>query len=110
MKILKLIYYIPEFVLFYLTKLLQSNFQMAYVILSPTMKIKAGFIEYPLTIKSSGGLLLLCNLISMTPGTLSADVDAKQEVLLVHVLSNSSIETIHQEINNIERRIIRLMN
>jgi len=110
MKILKSIYYIPEFVLFYLTKLLQSNFQMAFVILSPTMKIEAGFIEYPLNVKSSGGLLLLCNLISMTPGTLSADVDDKQEVLLVHVLSNSSNETILQEINNIERRIIRLIN
>ena len=46
----------------------------------------------------------------MTPGTLSADVDDKQEVLLVHVLSNSSNETILQEINNIERRIIRLIN
>lgn len=110
MKVLKLIYYIPEFVLFYLSKLLQSNFQMAYVILSPRMDIKAGFIEYPINIKSSGGLLLLCNLISMTPGTLSADVDDKQEVLLVHVLSNSSNETILQEINNIERRIIRLIN
>ncbi len=110
MKVLKLIYYIPEFVLFYLSKLLQSNFQMAYVILSRKMDIKAGFLEYPINIKSSGGLLLLCNLISMTPGTLSADVDEKKEVLLVHVLSNSSKETILHEINNIERRIIRLIN
>lgn len=110
MKLLKLVYYIPEFVLFYLSKLLQSNFQMASVILSRKMEIKAGFIEYPLNIQSSGGLLLLCNLISMTPGTLSADVDEKQEVLLVHVLSNSSNEAILQEINSIERRIIRLIN
>lgn len=110
MKALKLLYYIPEFLVFYLLKLLQSNFQMAYVILSPKMKIKAGFIEYPINIKSSSGLLLLCNLISMTPGTLSADVDDNKEVLLVHVLSNSSNETILQEINNIERRILRLIN
>jgi multicomponent Na+:H+ antiporter subunit E len=110
MKAIRLLYYIPEFAVFYLTKLLHSNFQMAYVILSPTMKINAGFIEYPIKIKSSAGLLLLCNLISMTPGTLSADVDANKEVLLVHVLSNSSRETILQEIDNIERRIVRLIN
>jgi multicomponent Na+:H+ antiporter subunit E len=110
MKALRLLYYIPEFLVFYLMKLLQSNFQMAIVILSPKMSIKAGFIEYPIKIKSSGGLLLLCNLISMTPGTLSADVDDNQEVLIIHVLSNSSNEAILQEIDNIERRIIRLIN
>lgn len=110
MKVLKSIYYIAEFVLFYLTKLLQSNFQMAFIILSPKMEIRGGFIEYPLKIKSSAGLLLLCNLISMTPGTLSADVDDERKRLLVHVLSNSSNETILQEIDNIERRIIRLIS
>ncbi len=110
MKILKSFYFIPEFVLFYLSKLLQSNFQMAYVILSPKMNIRGGFIEYPIKTKSSAGLLLLCNLISMTPGTLSADVDADQKILLVHVLSNSSNESIIQEIDNIERRIIRLIS
>jgi len=109
MKVLRLLYYIPEFVIFYLTKLIQSNIQMAFVILSPKIKIRAGFIEYPVKVKSSAGLLLLCNLISMTPGTLSADVDAKHEILLVHVLSNSPDEEILHEINNIEKRIIRLI-
>lgn len=110
MKVLKSIYYIPEFVLFYLTKLIQSNFQMAFIILSPKMSIKAGFIYYPIKTKSSGGLLLLCNLISMTPGTLSADVDANKEILLIHVLSNSNNESILKEIDKIERRIMRLIN
>jgi multicomponent Na+:H+ antiporter subunit E len=110
MKVLKSFYYIPEFVVFYLSKLLQSNFQMAYVILSPKMKINAGFIEYPVKIKSSAGLLLLSNLISMTPGTLSADIDDNKETLLVHMLSNSSPESILHEIDKIERRIIRLIN
>lgn len=110
MKVLKSIYYIPEFVLFYLTKLLQSNIQMALIILSPKMRIRGGFIEYPIEVKSPAGLLLLCNLISMTPGTISADVDDSRETLLVHVLSNSSNDEILQEIRNIEKRIIRLIN
>ncbi|MDX9748110.1 MAG: Na+/H+ antiporter subunit E [Paludibacter sp.] len=110
MKAIRLIYYIPEFLLYYLIQLLKANFQMAYITLSPKMNIKAGFVEYSINLHSSGGLLMLCNLISMTPGTISVDVDEHQEVLLVHVLSNSSNETILQEINSIERRIIRLIN
>lgn len=100
--------YLPEFLVYYLIKLLQSNFLMAYYTLSPSMKVDSGFIEYPINVKSSGGLLLLCNLISMTPGTISVDVDTKREKLLVHMLSNSSTGSVFQEINNIERRIIRL--
>lgn len=107
---MKQLIYIPEFVGYYLYKLLQSNMLMAYYTLSPTMNVKAGFINYPIGVKSPGGLLLLCNLISMTPGTISVDVDARREVLLVHVLSNSSTDAVMQEINNIERRIIRLLN
>ncbi len=83
---------------------------MAYVILSPKINIKAGFIKYPIKIKSSAGLLLLCNLISMTPGTLCADVDENKKTLLVHVLSNESTDSILKEIAEIEVRIIRLIN
>jgi len=106
---MKQLIYIPEFVVYYLFKLLQSNFQMAYYTLSPSMKVGAGFIEYPVSVKSSGGLLLLCNLISMTPGTISVDVDTNREILLVHMLSNSSTESVQQDISSIERRIIRLI-
>lgn len=107
---MKRLYYFPEFVVYYLIKLLQSNLLMAYYTLSPTMNVKAGFIHYPIGVQSPGGLLLICNLISMTPGTISVDVDAGRKVLKVHVFSNSSNEAVVQEINNIEKRIIRLIN
>lgn len=108
-KPIRLLYYIPAFVVFYLSKLVQSNIQMAFVILSPKMKIGATFVEYPINVTSTAGLLLLSNLISMTPGTLSADMDANHKKLRVHVLSNSNTDTILNEIANIERQIIRLI-
>ena len=110
MKTLKLIYYIPEFILFYLVKLVQSNFYMAYIILSPKMKTQPGFIEFPLKIKSSAGLLLFSNLMSMTPGTLSVEISNDRKKLLIHALLITDDQTIFEDIENIQKRILRLIN
>lgn len=103
-------YYIPEFFVFYMVKLLQSNFHMAYIILSPKMKTQAEFIEFPLEIKSSAGLLLFSNLISMTPGTLSVDISDDKKILLVHALLISDDQKTMEEIESIQKRILRLTN
>jgi len=108
MKIIKLLYYIPEFILFYLSKLVQANFYMAFIILSPKMKTQPGFIEFPLKIKSSAGLLLFSNLMSMTPGSLSVDISNDRKILLLHVLMKNDEQIILKDIENIQKRILRL--
>ena len=108
MKIVKLLYYIPEFILFYLSKLVQANFYMAFIILSPKMKTQPGFIEFPLKIKSSAGLLLFSNLMSMTPGSLSVDISNDRRILLLHVLMKNDEQIILKDIENIQKRILRL--
>jgi len=110
MKIVKLLYYIPEFILFYLSKLVQANFYMAFIILSPKMKTQPGFIEFPLKIKSSAGLLLFSNLMSMTPGSLSVDISNDRRILLLHVLMKNDEQIILKDIENIQKRILRLTN
>jgi len=110
MKIIKLLYYIPEFILFYLSKLVQANFYMAFIILSPKMKTQPGFIEFPLKIKSSAGLLLFSNLMSMTPGSLSVDISNDRKILLLHVLMKNDEQIILKDIENIQKRILRLTN
>mgnify|MGYP000954799690 CR=1 FL=1 len=107
---LKLLYYIPEFILFYLVKLVQSNLYMAYVILSPKMKTNPGFMEVPLRLRTSAGLLLFSNLISMTPGTLSVDISDDRKMMLVHVLLKGDEKKIFAEIEKIQKRIQRLIN
>lgn len=109
MKRIMLLYYIPEFIQFYLFKLVQSNFYMAYIILSPKMKTRPGFIEFPLKIKSSAGLLLFSNLISMTPGTLSEDISDDRKMMQIHVLFQKDEQKIISEIENIQKRIQRLI-
>lgn len=110
MKTLKLLYYIPEFIVFYLAKLVQANFFMAYIILSPKMKTLPGFIEFPLKIKSPAGMLLFSNLMSMTPGSLSADISNDRKTLLLHILITTDEQKIMKDIESIQKRILRLTN
>jgi len=110
MRKLSLIYYVPEFIVFYLVKLVQANFYMAYIILSPKMKTQPGFVEFPLKIKSSAGLLLFSNLISMTPGSLSAEISDDKKTLLIHALLINDHQKAMDEIERIQKRILRITN
>jgi multisubunit Na+/H+ antiporter MnhE subunit len=107
---LKLLYYIPEFIVFYLAELVKANFYIAYIILSPKMKTQPGFIEFPLKIKSPAGLLLFSNLISMTPGSLSAEISEDKKTLLIHALMINDKQKAMDEFENIQKRILRLTN
>ena len=92
MRIIKKIYYIVEFIVFYIFKLIQSNLIIAFDILTPKMRTKPDFIYVPITIESDFGLLLFSNLVSMTPGSLSIDMNKEKTILEIHVLYNQNKE------------------
>lgn len=106
---LKLLWYIPEFIAFYLAVLVRSNFQMAITILSPRLKVRSGFLEVPLTLTSPGGILLFSNLLSMTPGSLTADMSSDRKYLRVHLLVMDEEQKVLHEINKIQRRVERII-
>jgi multicomponent K+:H+ antiporter subunit E len=45
-----------------------------------------GFVTVPLSIRDPYGIVSLASIITMTPGTLSVDLSADRERLLVHAL------------------------
>lgn len=70
--------YIPVFIY----KLLLANFDMAYRVLSPKMPINPRVVKVPTNLKSDFSKLILANSITLTPGTLSLDVE--EDGVLVH--------------------------
>jgi multisubunit Na+/H+ antiporter MnhE subunit len=105
MRLLVKIYFAVAFLFFYLVKLVQANFYIAWDILTPRMHTKPGILEIDVDIESSFGVLLFSNLLSMTPGTLSMDLSADKKKLLVHVLYNQNQEATLREIEEIKKRI-----
>lgn len=108
MKQLKKTFYIVEFIVFYLGKLLQANLYIAWDILTPKMHTKPAFLEVPVTLKSNLGLLMFSNLLSMTPGTLSMDITPDKKKVLVHVLYYSSDDIMLKDFSGIQDKIKRI--
>lgn len=107
---IKKIYYIIEFALFYFVQLVQSNLYIAYDILTPKMRSKPDFIIVPITIKSDFGLLLFSNLVSMTPGSLTIDIDKEKSFIEIHILYYQNKEKVLKEIKLIQDKINYLLN
>ncbi|HDR50706.1 MAG TPA: hypothetical protein ENN90_03670 [Mariniphaga anaerophila] len=108
MKVIKKVYYILEFIVFYMVKLVQANLYIAWDILTPEMHTKPAFMEIPVTLKSNFGLLLYSNLLSMTPGSMSMDITEDKKTILVHVLYYSTGDIMLKDFMNIQEKIKRI--
>jgi multicomponent Na+:H+ antiporter subunit E len=68
--------------LFY--EIVQSNLQVAYLVLHPKLPIKPGLLRFRTRLRSKAGHVLLANSITLTPGTIT--VDLTEGTYLVHAL------------------------
>lgn len=64
-----------------------SNVQVAMLIIGPERRIHPRFVWLPLDISDPHGIATLAGIITMTPGTLSADLTEDRRFLLVHALN-----------------------
>jgi multisubunit Na+/H+ antiporter MnhE subunit len=105
---LQKIYYTADLIFYFLVHLVKANLLITYDILTPVMRARPGFIKISLTIRQEWGLLLFSNLLSMTPGTLSIDMDSDRKSLIVHVLYKFDEEDLMKEIQKIQDKISRI--
>jgi len=61
-----------------------SNIAVARLILGSERLIRPGFVWFPLTLRDPHAIVALAGIITMTPGTLSAELSPDQRHLLVH--------------------------
>lgn len=79
-------YRILQLSLFFAYDLTKSSLKVAAAVLRPGKIKKSGIIEMPLDVESDLEILLVANLISLTPGTLSLDVSDDRKTLYVHAM------------------------
>lgn len=76
-----------RFLLFYAKEVVVANLQIAAVILRPgRRRARPAFVVISVAGLTDRQLLVVTNLITMTPGTLSFDVDPAGETALLHLL------------------------
>jgi multicomponent Na+:H+ antiporter subunit E len=92
--------------LFFIWELLLSSVKVAWDVIRPVPQNKPALIEVPLRVKSDFEILLLTNLISLTPGTLSVDVTQDRETLIVHAMFGDDAEELKRDIQEGFERLI----
>jgi multicomponent Na+:H+ antiporter subunit E len=70
------------YVFFFARELVKSNLNLARIVLSPALPLNPGIVKVRTRLKSRMGRLLLANSITLTPGTLTVDIDG--EWLYIH--------------------------
>ncbi|WP_269518825.1 Na+/H+ antiporter subunit E [Alteromonas sp. BMJM2] len=63
-----------------------ANVQVAILVLGPISRIKPGFVAVPLDIKEIRPITILASTVTMTPGTVTAELSKDKRYLYVHVL------------------------
>lgn len=75
---------------YFFRKLLESNFRLAAIVVSPDLPINPGIVKIRTGLKSRMGRLMLANSITLTPGTLSVEIE--DEWLYVHCVTVASTD------------------
>ncbi len=97
---------ILRLILLFLAELCLSGLRVARDTISPRMDFRPAIIAIPLDVKRDLEVMLLANLISLTPGTLSVDVSDDRSTLYVHAMNVDDPEALRREIKQgFERRI-----
>jgi multicomponent K+:H+ antiporter subunit E len=77
---------IIRYVLMVLGDIIVANFEVAVLVLGPSKKLRPAFVAIPLGLKHELPITLLASTVSLTPGTVSAEISEDQQWLYVHVL------------------------
>ena len=62
----------------------KANIDVAFRVLSPNLRINPGIVKVSTKLKSETAFVFLANLITLTPGTFSVDIDKENGYLYVH--------------------------
>ena len=96
-----------RFLAFFAVDLVRSSLQVAALVLSPRRALRQAVVAVPVRGASDSLLTLLANAISLTPGTLTLEVDRPGSTLYVHVIDvGEGVEAVRADLLHVERLAI----
>lgn len=96
--------YLAGYVLY---KLVEANLILAWEIITPKNKINVGVVAVPLRTDSEVAMMVVANVITLTPGTVTIESVGSPPVLYVNVLHLDSIDEIRADLLHIEELCVR---
>ena len=96
-----------EYSVVVLWDIMVANVQVAWIVLTrPNSKLRPAWVVVPLDLRQPEAITILAGTITLTPGTVSADLSDEGHSLLVHALDAEDPDAVRDEIKNrYERRL-----
>ena len=102
-------YYTTIYVLSFFVELVKSNFDVALRVLKPSLPINPGIVKVKTVLKSKIGRLTLTNSITLTPGTLTVDIE--DDIIYIHwidVKSEDIEEATEKIVRKFEKTLVKI--
>ncbi len=98
---------LAAYVLIVLWDILVANVQVALIVLfKPNARMQPNWVPIPLDIRTPEAIAILAGTITLTPGTVSADLSDGGRALLVHALDAADPDAVRDDIKHrYERRL-----
>lgn len=89
-----------------------ANVQVAWIVLTrPNSKLRPAWVVVPLELRQPEAITILAGTITLTPGTVSADLSDAGHSLLVHALDTEDPDAVRDEIKHrYERRLLEIFS
>lgn len=84
-----------------------ANFAVARIVLGPSSAIRPVFVRVPLDLEGEVAITVLMSVISLTPGTITADLDDERSHVLVHALSEHDPDELVRQIKQRYESVVK---
>ncbi len=104
---IKRTFYLGVLFLYFILKIIESGWMVAWLVLKGYRGENGTMVNYKPNHQEPWHLILIFNLISMTPGSLSVDWNEKSQEIEVHLLNASDTEEFFRVTQRIERMMLK---
>lgn len=101
------LYRLARFAAYFLWILIKANLQVTWEIITPKLHMSPRIIRYPVADLTDVQVTTLANAITLTPGTLSADVDEAGRVLYIHCMYGRDRAAAVRDLDELKHRLMR---
>jgi multicomponent Na+:H+ antiporter subunit E len=95
------------FIGFVLYKLVEANLVLAWEIVTPRNRINIGVVAVPLRTESTTAAMIVANVITLTPGSITIESLGSPPTLYVNVMHLHDVERVRHDLLHIEELSVR---
>ncbi len=84
----------------FLWEMIKANFHVAFIVLHPRLPIKPGIVKITTKLTKDSAITILTNSITLTPGTLTVDINPDSKEIYIHCIEvhSTSVQENTQQI------------